>query len=106
MSNENSMIFYHGTSFDNWTSIQNEGVLWGKTTCWSEGVGWHESKRYTYLTPHIEIAREFGDILLAVEYTPIKDSTDDNYGFNPPEGETCWQFSVFVPILISNIRRI
>lgn len=26
------MIFYHGTSKDNWGKIQKEGVLWGIDT--------------------------------------------------------------------------
>jgi hypothetical protein len=89
------MIFYHGTSKENWKKMQKEGILFGTG----------ENYRYTYLTPEIEIARKFGQVVLEVEYEPIgAGSGIDNYGFNPPEGMTCWQFTVFVPILLSNVR--
>ena len=92
------MIFYHGTSEEAWGKIQKEGVLWGV-----------HSYRYTYLTPDINIARGFANgVLLEVEYEPagVDGRGIDNYGFNPPEGMICWQFSVFIPIPISNVKRI
>ena len=89
------MIFYHGTSEENWKKIQREGILFG------QGL----SYRFTYLTPLIEMARSYGNIVLEVEYEPVGvGSGIDNYGFNPPEGMICWQFSVFVPIPLSNVR--
>jgi len=47
-------------------------------------------------------------VILEVEYKPIgiDGRGIDNYGFNPPKGQTCWQFSVFMPIKIENIKRI
>jgi hypothetical protein len=92
------MIFYHRTTIGNWESIQKEGVLWGIT----------DNIRYTYLTPDKNIDHGFGEVLLEVEYEPVGiDGTDtDNYGFDPPKGQICWQFSVFVPIPIRNVKRI
>ena len=109
------MIFYHGTNSGSWKKIQDEGVLWG-------GYVFHDSGgkdgyRYTYLTPEIPLAVSMaagaGDILLEVEYEPhgvgVKDyhgGPFDNYGFNPPPGQTCWQFSVFKPISIRDVKKI
>ncbi len=90
------MVFFHGTTTEAWVLIQAEGVLWG-------GSGGY---RYTYLTPHREIAEGYGPVLLEVEYEPVgvDGTATDNYGFDPPPGETCWQFSVFVPIPVSACR--
>jgi len=87
------MKFYHGTSVEALRKIQQEGVLWGK------GM----SYRFTYLTPEIEVASKYGEIILEVDYEP-RGYPNDNYGFNPPKGETCWQFSVFIPIGINQIE--
>jgi hypothetical protein len=82
------MKFYHGTTYANWRLIKKEGILWGIP---SPNV----KHRYTYLTPHIEVAKAYGEIILEIDYNPV--GVDgrgiDNYGFNPPPGETCWQFS-------------
>lgn len=96
------MIFFHGTTTEAWAAIQAEGVLWGVTEAWSEGIGNHPGRRYTYLSPHLEVAQAIGDgTVLAVEYEPVGvGSRIDNYGFDPPPGQTCWQFSVFVPISV------
>lgn len=85
--------FFHGTTAEAWAAIQAEGVLWGVP----DTPGY---PRYTYLTPHLEVAQAIGDgTVLAVEYEPVGvGSRIDNYGFDPPPGQTCWQFSVFVPI--------
>ena len=99
------MIFYHGTSKKNWKLIQKEGILWGYNIYKNSDGTTYRSYRYTYLTPHIEVAKKYGNILLEVEYEPIGSKTD-NYGFDPPNGMTCWQFSVFIPIAISNVKRI
>jgi len=100
------MIFYHGTSLKNWNKIQKEGVLWGGNTY--HKTNGKKGYRYTYLTPEIDIAKGYGDVILEVEYKPIgiDGRGIDNYGFNPPKGQTCWQFSVFMPIKIENIKRI
>lgn len=88
------MIFYHRTKKEVWCKIQKEGILFGV----------HESRRYTYLAPDTDIHSSFGDVLLEVEYEP-KGPPHDNYGFNPPKGLVCTQFSVFEPIPVSQVRR-
>jgi hypothetical protein len=93
------MIFYHRTTEEAWAKIQDEGVLWGK----------HSGCRYTYLAPpEVVIPDEYGPVLLEVEYTPLRETEgkDHNYGFDPPLGMICWQFSVFVPIPLSRIKRV
>jgi hypothetical protein len=97
------MKFYHGTNEASWKLIQDEGVLWGL-----------HNYRYTYLSPKKEIAIMFGKgVLLEVEYDPhgvgVEDENGevyDNYGFDPPPGEICWQFSVFKPILLKYVKRV
>ena len=102
------MKFYHGTTEENWKKIQAEGILWGGDT-------YHKTRgkqgyRYTYLTPYLEVAEQYGskEVILEVEYDPV--GVDgrgiDNYGFNPPQGQTCWQFSVFIPIGLEKVRRL
>jgi hypothetical protein len=78
--------------------IQAEGVLWGVTS----------SYRYTYLSPSKEIHKSYGSVLLEIQYEPvgINGMGIDNYGFNSPPGMVCWQFSVFIPISIADVRRI
>jgi hypothetical protein len=102
------MKFYHGTSKEKWNAIQKEGVLWGYNTYSNPDGTTYRGYRYTYLTPEIDVAKKHGDTILEIEYEPV--GVDgrgiDNYGFNPPENETCWQFSVFVPIGLNNIKRI
>jgi hypothetical protein len=109
------MKFYHGTSEKTWMAIQREGVLWGYNMYKEPDGTIRRGYRYTYLTPEIDVAKGYGDIILEVEYEPIGvDGRDiDNYCFEheiPEEerkaGATCWQFSVFVPISIDKIRRI
>ncbi len=96
------MRFYHGTSKATWQQIQLEGVLWGIHYTHPE----HTLRRYTYLSPHIEVAQAYGDIVLEVDYSPTGKNGIDNYGFSPPPGQTCWQFSVFNPIPLIRVRRI
>lgn len=91
-------IFYHGTTQKRWAQILSEGVLWGKHGWDGEG-----NYRYTYLTPDREVAERFGPVVLMVEYSPVG-PPHDNYGFDPPTGQHCWQFSVFDPILLENVR--
>lgn len=106
------MKFYHGTSKDNWEKIKQEGVLWGG--CTFHATNGRSGYRYTYLTPHIEVAEAYGDVILEVEYSPKGVSIGkDNYYFEheiPEEerahGATCWQFSVFIPIEINKVKQI
>ena len=101
------MKFYHGTSRLALQEMQKEGVLWGKG----------RSYRYTYLSPDPNIARRFGTgVLLEVEYEPKGnvgrklDEIEDNFQFVcPPDikyepGMFCWQFSVFVPIPMAQVK--
>ena len=87
------LTFYHRTTKENWKKIQEEGVLWGK-----------HQYRYTYLSPE-DMGPSYGNVLLEVGYAP-QGNPRDNYGFNPPPGEYCWQFSVFEPIKIDKVRRV
>jgi len=86
-----SYKFYHRTTQENWDKIQQEGVLWGVTF----------NYRHTYLSPD-DFGDSYGNVLLEVEYEP-RGKPHDNYGFNPPEGQYCWQFSVFEPIDIKYV---
>jgi len=107
------MKFYHGTSLKRWEAIQKEGILWSYNIYEDEHGVPYKSYRYTYLTPKLEIAEGYGEVVLEVEYDPkgigVEDEDGevyDNYGFDPPEGQICWQFSVFNPIPIANVKRI
>ena len=64
------MLFYHGTSEENWLKIQEEGVLFGKRNF---GIS-----RCTYLTNDINEAKCYGKVILSVEYDPFLDK-DNNY---------------------------
>jgi hypothetical protein len=101
--------FYHGTNKHAFQEMVKEGVLWGKG----------RSYRYTYLSPDPNIARRFGDgVLLEVDYEPKGnqgysiEEIEDNYQFECPNdikyevGMFCWQFSVFVPIPLSQVEVI
>lgn len=90
------MKAYHGTSEKKWIKIQEDGYLWG--------IG--DSYRYTYLSPDINIAINFGDVILEVDYFPTGIIGIDNFGFNPPPNQYCWQFSVFYPISIKCVKRL
>jgi len=101
--------FYHQTTSERWAEIQREGVLWGSPLFWRTGE--KGGYRYTYLSPTLFYDDPKFDVVLEVEYTPVGiDGPDgvgiDNYGFDPPEGMHCFQFSVFVPIPLSQVRVI
>lgn len=78
------MIFYHGTSKENWNAIQKKGVLFNGRT--------------TYLAVDLEEAKCYGDIVLQVEYSPTIHPDMNNYI------EGCWQLRVYEPIPISKIQ--
>lgn len=109
------MKFYHGTSEKKWKKIQKEGILWGYNIHKKTDGTKYRGYRYTYLTPFINVASEYGDVILEVEYNPIgiDGRGIDNYCFKheiPKEeylnSARCWQFSVFVPIEISKVKRV
>lgn len=99
------MKFYHGTLKTNWEKIINEGFLWGYQIYKKPDGTEYMRYRYTYLTPCINTASKYGDVVLEIEYTPNKQS--DNY-FNEYYylSEEPGQFSVFVPISVENIRKL
>jgi hypothetical protein len=114
-------IFYHRTTEEAWKKIQKEGYLWGsrnpeqlaKTvsvlkekglTAISDGENVY---RYTYLAP-FDWGDSYGTVLLEVRYEPKRKDfgVKHNYGFDPPQGQICTQFSVFEPIPLTDVRRI
>lgn len=86
------MIFYHGTTDENWKRIQEEGVLFG--------VREFAKSRATYLTNDIDEAKQYGEILLQVEYDPLDHSEMNNYT------EDCWQCRVYEPIPIDVVKKL
>lgn len=95
-----SMKFYHRTSENRWREIKKSGILWGYRI--HDGVP-TLNYRYTYLSP-FDMGESYGEVLLEVEYEPTGVYGIDNYGFDPPSGEICWQFSVFIPIDIKMLE--
>lgn len=96
--------FYHGTSLENWKKIQEEGILFGVIQVWDNEFKrlcpqYHPS-RCTYLTPMISEARCYGDVILEVEYDTTIHPKLNNYV------DLCWQFRVYEPIPLSNVKRI
>lgn len=79
------MIFYHGTTRQNLTEIKKEGALNGTT----------------YLTPHPEEAACYGEVVLEIEYEPLDPKEIDRNNYV----KGCWQFRVYNPISVSQIRR-
>ena len=92
------MIFYHGTSKENWKAIQEEGILWGRRFIKDDyGNIITEIDRCTYLATDKEEAEKYGNVVLEVEYDPLL-SCNNNYD------PVCWQFRVYEPIEIKNIK--
>ena len=84
--------FYHGTSEQTWSDIQIEGVLFGKRP--------YAKSRCTYLTPDIEEAKRYGDVVLRVLYDPAEHPDMNNYV------EGCWQFRVYEPISLIKVFQV
>jgi hypothetical protein len=104
--------FYHQTKSERWAEIQREGVLWGRPGFWA---GQSDSYRYTYLAPdlfygHRPTLPQHFDVVLEVEYEPhgtVTTTGIDNWGFHPPHADQyCWQFSVFLPLPLTQVRVI
>ena len=94
------MVFYHGTSEDNWRIIQQDGVLYGRRFVLNnDGSIKKEVDRCTYLAVDKEEAEHYGDVVLRVEYDPLA-SKHNNYV------EDCWQVRVYEPIPITQITRL
>lgn len=94
------MVFYHGTSEENWVKIQEEGILYGRRDVLdNQGKVIKEVDRCTYLAVNKEEAECYGDVVLMVEYD-AENRKLNNYV------EGCWQIRVYEPISIENIKRI
>lgn len=83
------MKFYHWTTKENWEKIKAEWCLW-----WVRNA----PSRCTYLAVDEDEAKQYGDVVLEVEYEPKK--LKDNYC------EWCWQVRVYEPIPIENVREL
>lgn len=95
------MIFYHGTSKENWEAIQREGILYGRRYILGENCfPIKEVDRCTYLAVDLEEAKYYGDVVLQVEYDPMKPGAKNNYC------EGCWQVRVYEPIPLRDINKI
>lgn len=95
------MIFYHGTSKENWEAIQREGILYGRRYILGENCfPIKEVDRCTYLAVDLEEAKYYGDVVLQVEYDPMKPGSKNNYC------EGCWQVRVYEPIPLRDINKI
>ena len=102
-------MFYHVTNRKAWKAIKEEGVLfgvhghgdWAKRNI-KKNSG--ESYRYTYLSP--EPFFNYGTVVLQVKFEPKREDFGKihNYGFDPPPDQICWQFSVFKPIPLSDVK--
>lgn len=94
------MIFYHGTSQENWKAIQEEGFLYGKRYITdNNGKIIREIGRCTYLATDLEEAKQYGEVILQVEYNPNV-SEYNNYI------EGCWQVRVYEPIPLSQVKPV
>ena len=94
------MVFYHGTSKENWNTIQKDGTLYGRRFVTDDnGNIIKEVDRCTYLAVDLEEAKCYGDVVLQVEYDPLN-SKHNNYT------EDCWQVRVYEPIPISKIQEV
>jgi hypothetical protein len=105
------MIWYHGTTGENWNKIQEEGILYGRRFVTdNNGNIIKEVDRCTYLTPDIEEAAQYGNIILKVNYNPYNDKGEikKNKRKHPLNNYVpgCWQMRVYEPINIENITLI
>ena len=95
------MRLYHGTTKENWEKIQAEGVLFGRRYITdANGNPLKEVSRCTYLAVDIREAMCYGDVVLSVEYDPLKNKKANNYI------EGCWQVRVYEPISVENLTEI
>jgi len=89
------MIFYHGTSGENFNKIILEGILFGERK-----IKGYNPSRCTYLTSIKEEAEKYGEVVLEVNYNPFINKQHNNYC------KGCWQFRVYEPIKINNIKKL
>jgi hypothetical protein len=102
------MTFFHGTSKENWRTIQEEGVLWGRRYVVDDnGHPVKEVSRCTYLALERKVAEQYGEVVLEVEYNPFnmkgnirRDRRGPLNNYSPDS----WQLRVYEPISIENIK--
>ena len=90
------MTFYHGTTEEAYEKIVNEGILYGIRGIFQG----REMDRCTYLAVNVEEAKQYGPVLLQVEYDPFVNNKYNNYE------EGCWQVRVYEPIPLQNIIKL
>jgi len=86
------MKFYHGTNQHGLDETIKQGFLLHKRV-----VKGYNPDPCTYLAINEKEARQYGDIVLGVEYDPLKNPKMNNYQ------DGCWQLRVYEPIPIKNI---
>ena len=95
------MIFYHGTTTENWDVIQKEGMLFGRRfVVDNKGNIIKDVGRCTYLAVDYKEACCYGDIVLEVEYDPFKHERYNNYC------KGCWQVRIYEPILLKDVKNL
>jgi hypothetical protein len=82
------MIFYHGTNKHGWNETLKQGYLLHKRAT----KMFPNMSPCIYLATNIEEAKQYGDIILEVEYNPMVNPSKNNY---QPDG---WQLRVYEPI--------
>lgn len=89
------MTWYHGTSQVFWQEIQAEGVLWGRKN--QKGMS-----RCTWLATKPKYSERWGDIILEIEYDPVRrhDRKGPLNNYDPDS----WQIIVYEPIELSAIK--
>ena len=104
------MIFYHGTTAENWDVIQKEGMLFGRRfVVDNKGNIIKEVDRCTYLAVDYKEACCYGDIVLEVEYEPYNKSGNikrDKHGPLNNYSPDSWQLRVYEPILLKDVKLI
>lgn len=94
-----------------WQAIQKEGMLFGRRFIVdNNGKPIQEVSRCTYLATDLEEARQYGNVILEVEYNPFNKRgfiKRDKRGI-PLNNyvEDCWQLRVYEPIPFDDIKRI
>lgn len=103
------MTFFHGTSKENWKTIQDEGVLWGRRFIVdNDGNPIKEVSRCTYLALDRKEAEQYGEVVLEVEYNPFnrlghnkKDKRGRPLNNYSPDS---WQLRVYEAIPLTDIK--
>lgn len=105
------MKYYHGTNKQGWEDIKKEKQLLGyPRKAYSQKLTKSDS-RITCLTPDINEAKCYGNIILEVEYMPIgkiNKNIVDNFCFEGiiSKYEHIWELKVLVPIHIDQIKKL